>query len=187
MSTPIEFKNLSLEEKKDLFINKISGDEHEEEMFFLISLFTAYNIKEDLYVKHFQELNTVEMLNCIRDCFADIFDAEDIAWECSIETLGEKIFDLIDNFETYMEGYLKITHSVENIEDILFKLYTSENKIEVAHEVPVQEQQPIVCSCGHKNDSDANFCEDCGTKLNEVCISCWKHGDKPFNCGSDKC
>ncbi|QNB45874.1 zinc-ribbon domain-containing protein [Thermanaerosceptrum fracticalcis] len=42
-------------------------------------------------------------------------------------------------------------------------------------------------NCGLSNVEDANFCEYCGTKLNEICPRCWKKNGQPGSCPTDKC
>ncbi|WP_291636475.1 hypothetical protein [Clostridium sp.] len=49
------------------------------------------------------------------------------------------------------------------------------NEKEAAQEGSVQEQ------------SKRNFSAHTGKKLNEVCPKCWVKGNKPYNCGFDKC
>lgn len=45
-----------------------------------------------------------------------------------------------------------------------------------------------VCQkCKKENVQDANYCEYCGTKISEVCPSCWKKEGQPDSCPSEKC
>lgn len=41
--------------------------------------------------------------------------------------------------------------------------------------------------CNHENESKANFCEHCGSKIAETCPRCWVKNEQPYNCGLEKC
>ena len=125
MNKPIKFTDVPRDEMKDILISRISGDEHEQEMYLLISTFTAYNLKNDLYLKYFDELATDEIINELSSSFqGETWEKEDIAWECAIEVLGEKLFDIIDKFDEYMEVYIQITQPIENLLDTMLTIFT---------------------------------------------------------------
>lgn len=74
-------------------------------------------------------------------------------------------------------------------------------KKETAQEVPVQEQpsvninrlrvenglKPILNGDACFIPLKDNFSTSTGQKLNETCNKCWVKGNKPYNCGFDKC
>ena len=124
MRKPVNFIDIPKDEIKDIFIQRISGDDHEQEMYLLIATFTAYNLGDKLYLKYFDELARDEIINELNSYFCGDDGKEDIAWECAYETLGEKIFDIIDNFEEYMRTYLQITQPLENLLHTMLTIYT---------------------------------------------------------------
>lgn len=124
MNKPVKFADVPRDEIKDIFIQRISGGDHEEEMYLLVSTFTAYNLKNDLYLKYFDELETDEIIDNLNSYFYGNWDEEDIAWECAISSLGEKLLDITDYFEKYMKTYLQITHLLESLHDTMLTIYT---------------------------------------------------------------
>ena len=124
MNKPVNFTDIPSDEMKDMLISRISGDEHEEEMHLLVATFTGYNIKNDLYLKYFDGLTTNEIVDELNCYFYESWEKEDIAWECAIETLGEKLFAIIEDFDVCMETYLQITHLLESFHDTMFNIYT---------------------------------------------------------------
>lgn len=49
------------------------------------------------------------------------------------------------------------------------------------------DEKQICLNCGKENNSDANFCKYCGTKITEICLHCWRKNEGPYNCGFNKC
>lgn len=124
MNKPIKFTDIPRDEIQSIFVQQISGSEHEVEILNLISIFTAYNLSNELYEKHFAELTTKEIAENLNRFFYSDFESEDIAWECAIEALGEKLFDIIDKFDEYMEVYIQITQPIENLLDTMLTIFT---------------------------------------------------------------
>jgi len=124
MNKPVKFKDVPKDEMIDMLVSRISGDDHEQEMFLLISTFTAYNLGKDLYVKYFDECETDEIITKLINYFYDGCEKEEIAWECAYETLGEKLFDITDKFEEYMKTYLQITQPLESLLATMLTIYT---------------------------------------------------------------
>ena len=125
MNKPVNFTDIPRDEMKDMLIQGISGNEHEQEMYLLISTFTAYNLKDDLYLKYFDELETDEIIDNLNSYFyGETWEEEDIAWECAYETLGEKLLDITDYFDEYMRTYLQITQPLENLLSTMLTIYT---------------------------------------------------------------
>ena len=120
----MNFTDVPRDDMKDMLISRISGDEHEEEMFLLIATFTAYNLGNELYLKYFDGLTANEVITNLNCYFYGNYEQEDIAWNCAIETLGEKIFDITDEFDEYMKTYLQITQPLENLFDTMLTIYT---------------------------------------------------------------
>jgi hypothetical protein len=124
MGNSVKFKDVPKDELQSILVQRISGDDHEQEMYLLIATFTAYNLSNELGVKLFNELTTKEIAENLNNFLYSDFEGEDIAWKCAIETLGEKIFDIIDKFDEYMEVYLQITQPIENLLDTMLAIFT---------------------------------------------------------------
>ena len=120
----MNFIDVPRDEMIDILYQGIEGDEHEEEMYLLVATFTAYNLKNDLYLKYFDELETDEIIDELNSYFCGDDGKEDIAWECAYETLGEKIFAIIEDFDEYMDTYLSITQPLENLLHTMLTIYT---------------------------------------------------------------
>lgn len=116
---PVTFENYPQEEQIDTFISIISSHEKDTEILLILSIFTAYNIKEELYTKYFDELGTDEVIQRLQDYLKNNgcgIDEEDIAWHVVIETLGtNKVWDIIDNIDQYMDLYNGVVHPLEKI------------------------------------------------------------------------
>lgn len=41
--------------------------------------------------------------------------------------------------------------------------------------------------CQKLNRETANFCGQCGKKINETCPCCWKNSKQPYNCRQSNC
>ena len=122
----MNFTDIPRDEMKDILISRISGDEHEQEMYLLISTFTAYNLGDELYLKYFDELARDEIITKLMNSYfyGKTWDEEDIAWKCCIETLGERVLAIIEDFDEYMETYLQITQPLESLFDTMLTIYT---------------------------------------------------------------
>lgn len=124
MNKPVNFIDVPRDEMIDILYNEIEGNDYSQEIYLLVATFTAYNLKEDLYLKYFGELETDEIINELNSYFCDDDGKEDIAWECAYETLGDKIFDITQNFDEYMDTYLSITQPLEILLDTMLRIYT---------------------------------------------------------------
>jgi hypothetical protein len=125
MNEVVKFEELSREEQKDLFIQQISGSLYEDEIINLIAIFTNYNINEDSYSKYYGELDNEETINAINNGLqGDDWEEEDNAWNTVIDSLNSaKIFDIIDNVESYMDTYLEIMHNLDDMKNTALKLF----------------------------------------------------------------
>lgn len=125
MNKSVNFMDLPRDEMKDILISRVSGDEHEEEMYLLIATFTAYNLGDELYLEYFDGLETDEMVDELNSSFhGESWEKEDMAWNCAISTLGEKVLAIIEDFDVCMKTYLQITHLLESMRDTMFTIYT---------------------------------------------------------------
>lgn len=125
MTKNVNFEDIARSDLIDIFVQQISGDENEVEMFHLISVFTAYNLADNLHFKFFYKKSTDEIIKVMDEYFnGSSWFEEEKAWNCAIETLGEKIFDIIDNFQNYMEIYTHITKSINSLHEAMRTIFT---------------------------------------------------------------
>ncbi|MCX8167306.1 MAG: zinc-ribbon domain-containing protein [Candidatus Micrarchaeota archaeon] len=49
------------------------------------------------------------------------------------------------------------------------------------------EEKRLCTNCNYENESEANFCEHCGSKISETCPKCWIKKGQPYNCHYNDC
>ena len=55
------------------------------------------------------------------------------------------------------------------------------------NEIQHNDGEKRTCSsCACENDSGANFCKKCSTKISSECPTCWVK-KQPYNCGHSEC
>lgn len=120
-----KFSDLSRDEQIDYFISRISGHEKEVEIQYMLALHTAFNMGSDIYLKYFEGLDAIETTEDIYRCLDGGWQEEDLAWEAIISTLGaDKIFDIIENINDYMDRYNKIKAPLDDLKFQLFSMFT---------------------------------------------------------------
>lgn len=119
------FEDLPRAEQISIFIDRISGDEKEEEILHQLALFTAYNIDGYNFAR-FIEYSIEQLVELLNRYLNDgNYDEENIAWNLVIDTLGiDKIWDIIDDIDEYIMKYLEIKHTLENLETTVMEMYT---------------------------------------------------------------
>ena len=119
------FEDLPVKDQIDYFISRISGDEKGTEIHFILALHTAYNMSIKLYSKYFSGLDTIETTDKICEYLLGDYEEEDIAWQVIFDNLGtNKILDIIEHIDDYMDRYNKIKAPLEELRDQIYSLFT---------------------------------------------------------------
>lgn len=120
-----KFDELPIDEQIDFFISQVSANDMEVEIRLILSLFTAFNMDGDTYQKYFDGCDVFETTDKLFEYMAGSSEEEDIAWNAIINTLRtQKIFDIIDNIEKYMETYNEVHKPIEETKYQAMKLFT---------------------------------------------------------------
>ena len=109
----------------DIFTSRINRSFQQAPIIKILSIFTAYKLKDELYKKFFEGYETEDIIERLNfELTETYFDEKDIAWNVVIDTLGEAmIFNIIDNIKVYMEAYLKLTEALSYTRKTMFELY----------------------------------------------------------------
>lgn len=125
---------MKLEEMKrnellDFFITRVSGNEKEAEIAYMLALFTAYNLSNESAIRHeVTELATDELIDLIETGILNQsgagFDEEEKVWDIILDTLKpEKVFDIITDIDRYMEIYDNIMQPIDRLEYAMLKIF----------------------------------------------------------------
>jgi len=130
MSEKINFEDLSLIEKIDLFVQLISGHERESEINYMLALFTAYNLEWETAEEYGLEEHTTEDLIELFDNWlnGDEFGPNETFWNIALKDLGsDKIFSIIGHIKRFIAKYHDIMKPLDDLRHELLVMFTRMN------------------------------------------------------------
>lgn len=107
-------------------LDKLSSSEKSNELAWVLGIFTAYNMKDDVYLKYFEEETTEDIIERISSHEAYECDIELQKENCNIilDTLGfDKTMGIIDDADIYISLFIKSDIIVDTMRDKLYRSF----------------------------------------------------------------
>lgn len=113
-------------EEMDILVGSFSANERPDELAEILAIKAAYNLPDSFYIKYFEGLATDEIISKLSTSLnSSVFGDEEEAWEILYNALGFlNCLHIIENSDIYIDEYIKVTHSIDNINDILYKNFS---------------------------------------------------------------
>lgn len=121
---------LKRNEEIEILLDKLSSSEKSNELAWVLGIFTAYNMNNDVYLKYFEEETTEDIIERISSHEAYECDTELQKENCNIilDALGfDKTMEIIDDADLYISLFIKLDIITDTMRD---KLYSSFAKLD---------------------------------------------------------
>lgn len=114
------------DEEIEILLDGLSSSEKNNELAWVLGIFTAYNMKADVYLKYFAEETTEGIIERISSHEAYECDVELQKENCNIilDALGfNKTMEIIDDADLYISLFIKLDIIVDTMRDKLYRSF----------------------------------------------------------------
>lgn len=104
----------------DILINHISAHEKSAELAWVLGIFVAYNADGKIYLKHFEEEDTEDIIRKI----SNIEEDEEEVCNIILDVLGfEKAMEIIESADVYIGQFTRLEIIADTIKDKMFQRF----------------------------------------------------------------